>query len=144
MKNKGFYIKSLVATGSKVAEARIDFVKGCNLIFGKSDTGKSHILHLIEYLLGKKELATVFEGQKYDCFYLEIAEYSTDSVFTIQRRLKENKATVKAVSYNVFHDENTRGEEYSISHSKNKPTLSSFLLKLSGFSPETTLKKKHL
>ena len=141
MKNKGFYIKSLVATGSKVAEARIDFIKGCNLIFGKSDTGKSHILHLIGYLLGKKELATVFEGQKYDCFYLEIAEYSTDSVFTIQRRLKENKATVKAVSYNVFHDENTRGEEYSISHSKNKPTLSSFLLKLSGFSPETTLKK---
>lgn len=141
MKNKGFYIKSLVATGSKAVEARIDFAKGCNLIFGKSDTGKSHILHLIEYLLGKKELATVFEGQEYDCFYLEIAEYSTDTVFTIQRRLKENKATVKAVSYNVFNDENTRGDEYSISHSKNKPTLSSFLLRLSGFNLETTLKK---
>lgn len=141
MKNKGFYIKSLVATGSNVAEARIDFAKGCNLIFGKSDTGKSHILHLIEYLLGKKDLATVVEGQDYDCYYLEIAEYSTDNVFTIQRRLKENKSTVKAVSYNHFHDENTRGEEYSISHSKNKTTLSSFLLGLCGFNPETTLKK---
>lgn len=141
MKNKGFYIKSLVATGSKATETRIDFAKGCNLIFGKSDTGKSHILHLIEYLLGKKELTTVFEGQEYDCFYLEIAKYSTDTVFTIQRRLKENKATVKAVSYNVFNDENIRGDEYSISHSKNKPTLSSFLLRLSGFNLETTLKK---
>lgn len=141
MKNKGFYIKSLVATGPNVVDARIDFAKGCNLIFGKSDTGKSHILHLIEYLLGKKELATVVEGQEYDCYYLEIAEYSTDNVFTIQRRLKENKSIVKAVSYKLFHNENTRGEEYSISYSKNKTTLSSFLLRLSGFNPETILKK---
>lgn len=141
MKNKGFYIKSLVATGPNVVDARIDFAKGCNLIFGKSDTGKSHILHLIEYLLGKKELATVVEGQEYDCYYLEIAEYSTDNVFTIQRRLKENKSIVKAVSYKLFHNENTRGEEYSISYSKNKMTLSSFLLRLSGFNPETILKK---
>lgn len=141
MKNKGFYIKSLVATGPNVVDARIDFAKGCNLIFGKSDTGKSHILHLIEYLLGKKELATVIEGQEYDCYYLEIAEYSTDNVFTIQRRLKENKSIVKAVSYKLFHNENTRGEEYSISYSKNKTTLSSFLLRLSGFNPETILKK---
>lgn len=44
MKNKGFYIKSLVATGPNVVDARIDFAKGCNLIFGKSDTGKSHII----------------------------------------------------------------------------------------------------
>lgn len=102
MKNKGFYIKSLVATGPNVVDARIDFAKGCNLIFGKSDTGKSHILHLIEYLLGKKELATVVEGQEYDCYYLEIAEYSTDNVFTIQRRLKENKSIVKAVSYKQY------------------------------------------
>lgn len=141
MENKGFYIKSLVATGPNVVDARIDFAKGCNLIFGKSDTGKSHILHLIEYLLGKKELATVVEGQEYDCYYLEIAEYSTDNVFTIQRRLKENKSIVKAVSYKLFHNENTRGEEYSISYSKNKTTLSSFLLRLSGFNPETILKK---
>lgn len=141
MKNKGFYIKSLVATGPNVVDARIDFAKGCNLIFGKSDTGKSHILHLIEYLLGKKELAIVVEGQEYDCYYLEIAEYSTDNVFTIQRRLKENKSIVKAVSYKLFHNENTRGEEYSISYSKNKTTLSSFLLRLSGFNPETILKK---
>ncbi|WP_289766557.1 AAA family ATPase [Bacteroides acidifaciens] len=124
-----------------MVDARIDFAKGCNLIFGKSDTGKSHILHLIEYLLGKKELATVVEGQEYDCYYLEIAEYSTDNVFTIQRRLKENKSIVKAVSYKLFHNENTRGEEYSISYSKNKTTLSSFLLRLSGFNPETILKK---
>lgn len=101
----------------------------------------THILHLIEYLLGKKELATVVEGQEYDCYYLEIAEYSTDNVFTIQRRLKENKSIVKAVSYKLFHNENTRGEEYSISYSKNKTTLSSFLLRLSGFNPETILKK---
>ena len=95
MKNKGFYIKSLVATGRNVAEARIDFIKGCNLIFGKSDTGKSHILHLIEYLLGKNKLeATVVEGREYDCYYLEIAEYSNDNIFTMtsfmMKIIKEN------------------------------------------------------
>ena len=142
MKNKGFYIKSLVATGRNVAEARIDFIKGCNLIFGKSDTGKSHILHLIEYLLGKNKLeATVVEGREYDCYYLEIAEYSNDNIFTIQRKHNENKATVKSVSYDVFHDENNKGEYYYISPTKNRKTLSSFLLGLSGFQSEVTLKK---
>lgn len=142
MKNKGFYIKSLVATGRNVTESRIVFSKGCNLVFGKSDTGKSHILHLIEFLLGKKKLdATVVEGREYDCYYLEIAEYSNDNIFTIRRKLNENKATVKPTSYDIFHDENIKGEDYYISPSKNKMTLSSFLLGLSGFQPEITLKK---
>ncbi|MCH5218092.1 MAG: hypothetical protein J1F07_06030 [Muribaculaceae bacterium] len=142
MTNKGFYIKSLVATGRNVAEARIDFTKGCNLIFGKSDTGKSHILHLLEYLLGKKKLdATVVEGREYDCYYLEIAEYSDENIFTIQRKLNENKATIKPVSYDVFHEENNKGEDYFISPTKNRMTLSSFLLGLSGFQPVISLKK---
>lgn len=142
MKNKGFYIKSLIATGHNVSVARIDFTKGCNLIFGKSDTGKSHIMHLIEYLLGKKELkASVPEGLEYDCYYLEIAEYATDQIFTIQRKRNANRATVKPVSFDDFHGENIKGEEYYIGSSKNKMTLSSFLLNLSGFQSDITLKK---
>lgn len=142
MKNKGFYIKSLVATGRNVPDARIDFTKGCNLIFGKSDTGKSHILHLIEYLLGKKKLeATVVEGREYDCYYLEIAEYSNDNTFTIQRKLNDNKATVKPIPYKNFLDENIKGEYFYISAPKNKKALSSFLLELCGFQSDISLKK---
>lgn len=41
MDNKGFYIKTILATGTKVQDSRVDFNKGCNLIHGQSDTGKS-------------------------------------------------------------------------------------------------------
>ena len=73
MKNEGFYIKSLVATGENVPQVKIDFVKGCNLIFGESDTGKSHVLHLIDYLLGKTDNPKkVVEGVDHICFFFDI------------------------------------------------------------------------
>lgn len=86
--NKGFYIKAVIATGQAVQEVRIDFQKGCNLIFGRSNCGKSHILDIIDFLLGKRgNPKKVKEGEGYETFYLEIATYQDDSVFTLQRKL---------------------------------------------------------
>ncbi len=86
MKNRGFYITSLIATGKEVENARVDFTKGPNLIFGGSETGKSHIMHLIEYIMGKRKLGVnceVAEGAKYDTYYLEIATFDEDKPYTL-------------------------------------------------------------
>ena len=43
MANKGFYIKSVVAKGELVQDSQINFVKGCNVVYGPSDTGKTSL-----------------------------------------------------------------------------------------------------
>lgn len=56
MDNKGFYIKTILATGTKVQDSRVDFNKGCNLIHGQSDTGKSVVFRLFNIYWDKKIL----------------------------------------------------------------------------------------
>ena len=55
MKNKGFYIKSIIAAGDGMKLSRVDFTRGCNLLFGPSEMGKSSVFSVIDYLLGKKD-----------------------------------------------------------------------------------------
>lgn len=146
MKNNGFYITALVATGKEVPDSRIDFVKGCNLIFGKSETGKTHILHLIEFLLGKKNQSKdginpkmVPEGEGYDCFYLEIAKYEDDKPYTIQRKMNSKSVYVKPVKYLSFSDPEIKSVEYSTGSKKN--AYSDFLLHLIGYDNKVEIKK---
>lgn len=49
MANKGFYIKSVVAKGELVQDSQINFVKGCNVVYGPSDTGKTSLYSVIEF-----------------------------------------------------------------------------------------------
>lgn len=141
MKNEGFYIKSLVATGENVPQVKIDFVKGCNLIFGESDTGKSHVLHLIDYLLGKKDNPKkVVEGVDYNCFFLEISLYSDDSTYTIQRKLNGKSVLVKPVSFSEFSNPEIKSAEYSISVN-GKNSYSDFLMGLSGFDSNVQIRQ---
>lgn len=146
MKNNGFYITALIATGKGVPDSRIDFEKRCNLIFGKSETGKTHVLHLIEFLLGKKNRSKdgtnpqmVPEGKGYDCFYLEIAKYENDEPYTIQRKLNSKSVYVKPVKYTFFSDPEIRSDEYSTVSKKN--AYSDFLLRLIGYDNKVEVKK---
>lgn len=146
MKNKGFYITALIATGKDVTDSRIDFIKGCNLIFGKSETGKTHVLHLIEFLLGKTNKSKnvtnpqmVPEGMGYDCFYLEIAQYEDDKPYTIQRKLNGKSVYVKPVRYTSFSNTEIKSKEYSITGKKN--SYSDFLLHLIGYDDKIEVKK---
>ncbi|WP_303029423.1 AAA family ATPase [Bacteroides acidifaciens] len=141
--NKGFYIKAVIATGQAVQEVRIDFQKGCNLIFGRSNCGKSHILDIIDFLLGKRgNPKKVKEGEGYETFYLEIATYQDDSVFTLQRKLNGTSILVKPTLYHNFHND-VKGVEYAVSSKsgKKRESISSFLLKLNGFEDSIELKK---
>lgn len=144
MKNKGFYIKTLVATGESVPEVKIEFTKGCNLIFGESDTGKSHVLHLIDFLLGKKNNPkNVVEGAGYNCYYLEIALYHNDAPYTIQRKLNGKSVFVKPVVFSEFYNPEIKITEYSIS-ANSKNSYSDFLLKLSGYDKDVQIRKSQI
>lgn len=47
-------LRFLLITGPNVPPASVDFGPGLNVIYGGSNTGKTHILRLIDYVLGAK------------------------------------------------------------------------------------------
>ena len=108
MKNKGFYIKSIIATGKEMNLSRVDFVRGCNLLFGPTDSGKSSVFSVMEFMLGKtysKSSITpkaVVEGRGYDTYYMEIVTEGDNAIHTIRRFAKENSVFVKNCSFEQF------------------------------------------
>ena len=73
MANKGFYIKSVVAKGELVQDSQINFVKGCNVVYGPSDTGKTSLYSVIEFLLGKSSNPKIpLEGTGYSYLWRRI------------------------------------------------------------------------
>ena len=40
-----------MAKGELVQDSQINFVKGCNVVYGPSDTGKTSLYSVIEFLL---------------------------------------------------------------------------------------------
>jgi hypothetical protein len=48
----GLRLHHLVVIGRNKPPARLDFAKGLNVIYGAANTGKTHVLHLIDFALG--------------------------------------------------------------------------------------------
>lgn len=140
MKNKGFYIKSVIATGEGKMESRVDFKDGCNLLFGPSEMGKSSVFSLIDFMLGKKEDPKLPpEGQGYDSFYMEFVTYSDGLIHTARRLLKEKCVVVKDCAYDQFGNRAINGIIYQFSG--NNKTYSQYLMELNGFEGDLQLRK---
>ena len=72
MSKKGFYIKSIIATGEGMIDSKVQFTDGCNLLFGPSERGKSSVFSIINYMLGAKEIPKkVKESSGYTDYYME-------------------------------------------------------------------------
>lgn len=138
MRNKGFYIKSVISTGEGMKTARVDFKEGCNLLFGPSDSGKSTVFSVMEFMLGKfvdKSNMTpkpVTDGRGYDTYYMEIVTLEDKTVHTFKRKDKDNNVLVKDCVYERFGTCGQQGQWYPI-RSKTKKTLSAYLMELNGF-----------
>lgn len=48
----GLRLRHLIAVGRSKQPARLDFAQGLNIIYGAANTGKTHVLHLIDFALG--------------------------------------------------------------------------------------------
>lgn len=138
MRNKGFYIKSVISTGEGMKTARVDFKEGCNLLFGPSDSGKSTVFSVMEFMLGKSigknsmSPKPVTEGKGYDTYYLEIVTNEDNTVHTFRRRENENNVLIKDCAYEQFETCGQQGQSYPIT-SQTKKTLSAYLMELNGF-----------
>lgn len=145
MKNKGFYIKSIIATGKEMILSRVDFVRGCNLLFGPTDSGKSSVFSVMEFLLGKtysKKSVTpkaVVESRGYDTYYMEIVTEGDNAIHTIRRFAKENSVFVKDCSFEQFDTFGHAGKSYPIS-SRDKTTYSDYLMELNGFEEQLEIR----
>lgn len=142
MKNKGFYIKSVIAVGEGMIISRVDFNDGCNLLFGPSEMGKSSVFSLIDFMLGKKDAPKLPpEGQGYDTFYMEIITKEDAASHTVRRLLKDKSVTVKDCIYELFENNAINGTAYPISATNKKKTYSQYLMELNGFEGDLQLRK---
>jgi AAA domain len=81
-------LRFLLASGPKSKPAIIEFCAGLNVIYGGSNTGKSHILRLIDYCLGaSKPPEPIIEQAEYDLAHLCVV-LDDGSEKTLVRALK--------------------------------------------------------
>mgnify|MGYP005991369731 FL=1 len=126
---KGIYLKTLCLRGVNVEDAVVSFKKGANIISGPSNTGKTFIFELIEYMLGRGNLERrVTESKIYQDIYLEIKDYN-DISFTL-------KSNFEASDYKIYEckleliEINTEYKTLKREHTPGKEdTLSSYILK---------------
>lgn len=139
MELQGFYIKEFEAQGEGVISSHITFKKGFNAVVGKSDTGKSTLYNLLDFLLGKGSNTVDLppEGEGFDTFFIELHTYD-ERIFTIMRKQGKVSVMVKECALSEYNETN-KGTEYAVSSSANV-NLSDFLLSLSGV-PLTYIKK---
>lgn len=131
MEVKGFYIKEFEARGEGVLPSPVSFEKGFNAVVGQSDTGKSTLFKLIDFVLGKGKTTIDLppQGDGFDTFLLEIHTYD-EKVYTLMRKFGNNFTLVKECT--LANIETTiKGTPYAASSSANV-SLSDFLLSISG------------
>ena len=81
-------LRFLVISGPQSKPAVVDFVAGLNVIYGGSNTGKSHILRVIDFVLGSgRPLEPIVEQAEYDLAHLGIV-FDDGSEKTLIRALK--------------------------------------------------------
>lgn len=140
MKNKGFYIKSVIATGEGMITSRVDFKDGCNLLFGPSEKGKSSVFSLIDYMLGKDEPPKLPpQGKGYNTFYMEFVTKEEGMIHTAKRILDEKVVAVKTCAYEQYDNEDIQTAIYHFSGKRK--TYSQFLMELNGFPDGLLLRK---
>ena len=139
MELQGFYIKEFEARGEGKTPSHIAFEIGFNAVVGKSDTGKSTLFGLLEFILGKssKTVDLPPEGDGFDTFFAEIHTYD-ERVYTLMRKKGEINVIVKECPLDAF--ESTVKSVVYGAVTNAKVSLSDYLLSLSGI-PTIYIKK---
>lgn len=124
----GFQLRALRATGAGKLPAEVTFGPGFNVISGASNTGKSHILQCIEFMLGgSTRPKRINESTGYESLFLEIEDHNH------QRHQLERSLSGHGFVHRIMSKDHVLSEEnLSEKHSPNdKATISALLLDLS-------------
>lgn len=125
----GFQLRRLRLTGPKTSEAEIEFGPGLNVISGASDTGKSYVVELLDFMLGGTSVPrNIPESSGYDVAHLSIAA-ADGRRFELTRALQGGD-----LALSEFGDiSKNSGVTLAARHSSKKTdNISAFLLRLIG------------
>lgn len=136
-----FFINRLMVTGP-AKEARLDFVDRVNVVWGSSNSGKSLIVKILDFMCGAgSPLPDIEEMQGYDRGWLEL-RLPQNGVVTLSRALKGG-------AFNLFEgpvdpkSPPTPGRTLSADHRAKSGSVSSFLLDELGISGKRIVKNKN-
>ena len=123
-------LRFLIISGPQSKPAIVDFVAGLNVIYGGSNTGKSHILRMIDYVLGaSKPPRPIAEQAEYDLAHLGIV-FNDGTEKTLVRALKGGDIRIIDGLFRGRPDQN-QGTSVSARHGA-KTSLSKILLEQLG------------
>lgn len=118
-------LRFLRITGPSVTPAEIEFGPGLNVIYGGSNTGKSHIMRLVDYVLGAgRPPEPITEQARYDLVHLGIVLASGQEK-TLVRALAGGNVRVFD---GLRRDELTTNEGQSLSAKHGANSISMYLL----------------
>jgi len=138
---QGFFIEVVSVTGQGLPNAEVTFRDGLNVVAGASDTGKSYLLDLIDFVFGaSKPPRRINAAQGYERVVLRLRDRATGDSYEIERSLAGGDLRIRPLRA----DGQVLAERVAAArHDANDPNaLSAFLLKLSGFAPSRVRKNK--
>ncbi|MGJ1315733.1 hypothetical protein, partial [Sphingobacterium multivorum] len=140
----GFYIKQLSVTGTNLIPAEISFEKGGNLVTGVSDSGKSYLFAVIQFILGRSnEIKDIPESVGYEDFLMQINTFSDEIPYTLHRKLNQNTIDIKQCEIKNYFTSGADKKKYITKGSLTRPdNISAFLLDLCGLADKQLLKNK--
>lgn len=131
-------ISKILLRGHGVKDAEVVFESGANVLAGESDTGKSHIITYVDYVLGAKDLATEDAGSEYNIFLVEFKNLAGERL-TLARKRGENSLQVHRKGIDNIAEAGEFIQAYRTGKST-KPDVSSILLPFAGMK-EARLRK---
>ncbi|MCK1480871.1 hypothetical protein IVB27_40665 [Bradyrhizobium sp. 197] len=80
-------VRSIILRGPATKDAIVAFGDGANILAGASDTGKSYLVHCLDYIFGADELSKrIPEAEPYSQLFVEFANSAGDYL-TLERSL---------------------------------------------------------
>lgn len=113
------FIKSVIAKGQNKRDSIVEFSQNLSIIYGASNTGKTYIFKIINYLFGSSKL-DVKSNTGYTIFSMTISFDNKDIIFS--RKL--NSSRIDVVSYHHLIKSGTYSTDLESDYPINKVYLS--------------------
>jgi hypothetical protein len=140
MSPAGFEMVELRVTGPDKAPAGMPFRPGLNVISGASDTGKSYILGLIDYMMGASTRPRAIpQAFGYETAFLSVRSKANGHIYTLERSLRGGDLRLYEGGIDGREQPRTLREKHQADRDD---TVSAFLLRLSNLANRKVLSKK--
>ena len=135
-----FQLRKLVLRGAGVMDATETFEPGGNILAGESDTGKSYLLHCVDYVFGADELRKrIPEAEGYSDLFVEL-ENSAGDFLTLKRNLAGGKIAAYRSKFESIHATQPEVVTSKRGTGKGVKDISAVLFPFAGI-PEAMLRK---